>query len=31
MKRLDKTGMMLIVFSVASTLPYQFHYLSSMS
>jgi len=31
MKRLDKTGMMMIVFSVVSTLPYQFHYLSSMS
>ena len=31
MKRLDKKGMMIIVFSVASTLPYQFHYLYSMS
>ena len=31
MKRLDKKGMMLIVFSVASTLPYQIHYLTNIS
>ncbi len=30
MKRLNKTSMFLIVISVATTLPYQFHYLASI-
>ena len=28
MKRLTKTSMLLVVFSVAKTLPYQFHHLA---
>ena len=30
MKRLNKTSMFMIVISVATTLPFQFHYLASI-